>query len=257
LYTGRENMKIYSFLRVAMALAAVITLSLMIASPALALDLNPADYFQFTFNAVAFDKSEVAPGEVFHITVTGSAACTKDLPLPISEVSITSQVIARPAAGGTAPVLNPTYVIAIKPLPTKAGQTFDINQSVALQFPAGTAPGSYSVVGLLTAAKVKFIVWLDVTGSFPAEQAMGTVKCVVPGATQTAAATTQPSTTAATPSITTTSPTKATAAATTSPTTTLAPTIFEAASPLTFVVIGLFAVIIVLLVIIIVLLRRR
>ena len=182
-----------------------IFLSLTTASPALALDLNPADYFQFAFNPVSFDKSEVAVGEAFHVTITGSAACTQDLPLPISEITITSQVVARQAGGGADLILNPEYVISIKPLPNKAGEAFNINQTVSLRFPTGAAPGNYSVTGLLTEAKVTvkvvFSYTLDVTGSFPKEQTMGMVKCIVPS-TATAPATTQTGIATAPPAIT-------------------------------------------------------
>jgi hypothetical protein len=234
---------------IASALLIVMTLSLTTASPALALDLNPNDYFQFNFNAVTFDKSEVTAGEAFHYTITGSADCAKDLPLPISEVTVTSQVIARPIAGGTDVVLNPSYVIDIKPLPNKAGQSFNINQTVALQFPAGSAPGNYYIMAQVTSAKVKVLIaTLDVTGSFPAEGNMGTVKCVMARTalqSPTAAVTNAPAVTL--PAATTTSPT------------TLAPTIFTSGttSLLTIAVIGLIVVVAVLLIIIIVLLRQR
>jgi hypothetical protein len=225
-----------SFLRVAAALSIVLTLSLTTASPALALDLNPTDYFQLTFDPVTFDKSNAAAGEVFHITIKGRAACFKDLPLPISEVSITSQVVARPAAGGPALVLNPQYIISIKPLPNKAGQTFDINQTVTLQFPAGAAPGNYSVIGQLTEAKVKVIIWIDVTGSFPQEENMVAVKCIVRSPASTP--TTAPPPVAAT---------QATPAA----------PVFGTTALLTITVIVLVIAVVVLLVVLLVVLRRR
>jgi hypothetical protein len=229
-----------SLWRMAAALLIVITLSLTTASPALALDLNPNDYFQFNFNAVTFDKSEVAAGEAFHYTITGSADCTKDLPLPVSEVTITSQVVAKPASGGAAIVINPSYVIDIKPLPTKAGQSFNINQTVTLQFPAGNAPGSYYVVAQVISAKVKVVITLDVTGSFPAESNMGKVKCIA----NTASVTTAPAVTL--PAAATTSPGTLSPANATDGTTSL----------LTIAVIGLIVIVVVLLIIIIFLLRR-
>jgi hypothetical protein len=194
-------MKHYSLLRVAAALLLVITLSLTIASPALAaLDLNPANYYQFNFNPTTFDKSEVAAGEVFHATITGSADCTKDLPLPISEIKITSQVVAQPAAGGAALILNPQYIIDINPLPRTAGGTFNINQTVTLQFPAGATPGSYNVVGQVTLAKVTikviFSYDMDVTSSFSQDQTLGTIKCIIPTTATTPAKTAATSTTA-------------------------------------------------------------
>jgi hypothetical protein len=193
----KKNHFLNSILNTAAALLIVITLSLTIASPALALDLNPSDYFKFNFAPTAFSKISVSAGESFNAVIKGSADCTKDLPLPISEITITSRVIARPAAGGADLVLNPQYIINIKPLPNKAGESFEINQTVILQFPAGAAPGSYSVIGQVTEAKVTITVifsyTLDVTGSFPKEQLMGTVKFGAPPAATTPAAIAPPS----------------------------------------------------------------
>jgi hypothetical protein len=239
------------FLRIAAALLTVLTLSLTAVSPALALDLNPNDYFQFTLNPVTFDKSQVAVGDVFHITITGRAACTKDLPVPVSEVSITSQVVARPAAGGAALTLNPQYIIDINPVPNKAGQAFDINQSVAVQFPAGAAPGNYDIVGLLTSAKVKVtLVWIDVTGSFPKEQDMGTVKLIAPGTapapSQPAGATSPPSTIATGPPPTSPYPSPPSETPASGMTTLLLIT-----------VVVLIIIVVVLIIVVIVVMRRR
>ncbi len=258
-------MKHNSFLRVAAALVMVITFSLTTASPALALDLNPADYFQFNFNPVTFDKTEVAAGEVFHITITGSAVCSKDLPLPISQASVTSQVVAQPAAGGAALTLNPQFIIDINPMPRTAGQTHNVNQSVTLQFPAGAAPGSYTVVEQFTKAQVKVLIWIDITGSFPREQPLGTVKCIIPpptpAPTKTTVVTSPPPTTASPIVATTASPSKTapTPAAAPSPTT---PTPKEApvsgvSTLLTIAVIVFIIAVAVLIIVLVVVLRRR
>jgi hypothetical protein len=242
--------KKYSFLRIAAALFIVIALSLTAALPALALDLNPADYFQLTFDAAAFSKSAAAAGETFSAVIKGSAICTQDLPLPISEVSITSQVIARPAAGGADLVLNPQYVINIKPLPNKAGQTFDINQTVTMQFPAGTAPGNYTVIGQVAKATVKVIVSLDVTGSFPKEQILGAVKCSAAGTATSPASAVPVVTLPSTPQPTVTLVPKATTAASAS-----AATPVNTLLLIAVIVIGLVAV--ALAIVVIVLVRRR
>jgi hypothetical protein len=171
-------------LRVTAALVIVIAFSLTTAPPAYALDLNPADYFTLAYEPVAFDKTEVAPGAVFHAVIKGRATCSKDLPVNVTAVSITSQVVARPAAGGADLVLNPEYTVAIKP-PQKAGEFVDINQTVTLQFPANAAPGSYNVIGKLKSASVTIKILFvsstqDVTGYLQQESSMGTVKCAVP-----------------------------------------------------------------------------
>jgi hypothetical protein len=237
-------MKHHALTSIAAALLMVIMLSLTTAMPALALDLNPSDYFQLTFDPTAFDKSAAAPGEVFHAVIKGQAACIKDLPLSISEINITSQVIARPTAGGADLVINPEYVINIKPLPNKAGGTFDINQTINLQFPSGAKPGDYRVIGQVTSAKVKVLISIDVTGSFPQETELGAVKCIV-SKTATAAAQTTAS--------------AATTAAILPPT-----TVYSSgdgnttAFPVTMIaIIALLVVVIALLIVIVVLVRQR
>ena len=246
----KKNLFLNSLLRTAAALLTLVTLPLAAAPPALALDLNPADYFKFNFEPTAFDKTSVSAGEVFHAVIKGSADCIQDLPLPITEISIKSQVVARPVSGGADLLLNPEYIIGIKPLPNKAGDTFVINQTVNLQFPAGAASGNYAIIARLTEAKVKVLVWLDVTSSFPAETLMGAVRYAVPS---TAPATTPPAGTV----------TPVTAPAITiPPATTLNPSVSNAATtgsfPLTtIVIIGLIVVIVILLIIVIILLRGR
>ena len=247
----KKNKFLNPVLRTAAALLVLVTLSLAGAPPALALDINPADYFKFNFEPTAFDKTSVSAGDVFNAVIKGSADCTQDLPLPISEITITSQVVARPVSGGADLLLNPEYVIGIKPLPNKAGDTFEINQTVNLKFPAGAAPGNYVIIARLTEAKVKVLVWLDVTGSFPPETLMGAVRYAV---SSTAPATTPPAAGTVTP---VTAP-----AITLPPSATLNPSVSSPPTtgnfPLTtIVIIGLIAVIVILLIVVIILLRGR
>jgi len=167
----------------AASLALVLAFYLLRASPALALDINPKDYFNISYDPVTFDKSEVKAGEVFHATIKGHAECYKTLPLPVGEATITSQVIAENIASGTRLTLNSGYVISIKPFPDKSGETFEINQLIPLQFPEGTWPGAYRIIGKITEAKAKVtFLWQDVTSYFPGEQNMGVVKCIIPEA---------------------------------------------------------------------------
>jgi hypothetical protein len=167
-------------------------------SPAAALDLNPADYFQLTFEPTSFDKVEIAPGGVFNAIIKGRADCSKSLPISVSQAVITSRVVARHNASGASLTLNESYTVTIKPFPGKKGETFEINQTIPLQFPPQAEPGDYTVIGQLIEAKVKvFFIWQSVTGSFPREQGMGTVKVILPEpappAPQPAASETPPS----------------------------------------------------------------
>jgi hypothetical protein len=141
-----------------------------------------SDNFVISFNPVVYDHSQVSPGDVFHATLTGHAECNKSTPLPVSEATITLQVAAKNATGGTEIILNPEYIISVKPFPDKAGDTYDINETIPLQFPSGTTTGDYQVTAKFLEAKGKVIlVWTDFSGYLPSEQSMGTIKCVLPG----------------------------------------------------------------------------
>jgi hypothetical protein len=168
--------------RVGAALALAATLLLIKASPAAALDLNPKDYFQLTYDPVTFDKSTITAGETFNAIIKGKASCTKNLPLPVShQAVITSRVIARHNISSTSLTLNENYTVTIKPLPGKKGQTYEINQTIPLQMPSNAEPGDYTITGQLIEVKVKILfLWQDITGSFSKEESMGTVKVIAP-----------------------------------------------------------------------------
>lgn len=105
-------------LGVALTLAGV--LCLISPSPATAQE-DPSEYFQLSYEPVVFDESEINGSEVFHITVKGSLTCNKALPVSVSEVSVTSEVVAEHASGGVWVTLNPSYTIVIDPFPAKEG----------------------------------------------------------------------------------------------------------------------------------------
>ncbi len=158
------------------SLTLAVALCLIIASPATAQD-NLKENFQFSYDPVSFDKSEIHGSEVFHATIAGRVTCTKNLPVSASEASITSRVVAVHTATGTGVTLNSSYTAAIKPFPSKKGETAEISQAVPLQFPAQAEAGDYDVIGKIVEARVKVLfVWVDVTGYLPQNQSMGTVK---------------------------------------------------------------------------------
>jgi hypothetical protein len=169
--------RITPHLAVALTLAALLVI--MSPSPASAQDLS--EYFNLSYDPVTFDKSEIHSGEVFHATIVGRATCTKALPVPISEASVTSQVFAIHATSGTMVMLNSSYTITIKPFPSKENLTAEINQSVPLQFPIEAEPGDYSVVAKIVKAEVKIFVPVPVTSYLPQEQVLGAVKYIASG----------------------------------------------------------------------------
>jgi len=135
---------------------------------------------------VSFNKSEIHGSEAFSATILGRATCIKDLPVTVSEVSITSRVVAKHAVSGTGVTLNSSYTISIKPFPSKKGETAEISQAVPLQFPAQAESGDYNVIGKLVEAKVKVgFAWVEVTGYIPQDQFMGSLKYIAPQSTPT------------------------------------------------------------------------
>ncbi|MFC1995755.1 hypothetical protein ACFLVM_02655 [Chloroflexota bacterium] len=135
------------------------------------------EYFELSFDPVSFSKTEINGSEAFNITIRGRATCTQDLPMPASEASFTSHVIAEHTVSGTRVTLNPSYTVTIEPFPSKKGDTTEINQDVPLQFPAQAESGDYNVIGELIEAEVKVaFVWIPVTDYLPPKQVMGSLK---------------------------------------------------------------------------------
>jgi hypothetical protein len=203
---------------------------LLYALPAQAESLS--ENFVISFEPVVYDRSQVTPGEEFHATFTGHAECNKSTPLPVSEATITLQVVAKNKTGGTEIILNPEYIISVKPFPDKEGETYDVNESIPLQFSKDTEPGEYYITGKLLEAKGKVIlVWTDFSGYLPGEQDMGTIKCVLPG-TATTTALVAPLSNNAPPTPPEPSTTSTTAPSTSTSTPATAPAMTDTTSPL-------------------------
>ena len=154
--------------------ALILALCLIPVGQAPAVALSVDDYFIISYSA-KFSKDEIQGSEVFYATVTGEATCIKDLPLSVSEAFITGRIIAEHKPSGTKVVLSSDYTLSISPFPNKEGEVTQASQSVALQFPPDSKPGSYNVVGELIEARVKAILWFTVTSFLPPYQSMGSV----------------------------------------------------------------------------------
>jgi len=159
--------------RVAIALLLAMLLLPATGSPALA--ISPEDYIQISYGAVEFSSTEVHGNETFYATISGEAVCIRDLPLSISEASISSRVIARHHTGAAGEILNPGYTISLKPLPCRKGDSIRISKVIALQFPAESQSGDYDVLAELTEVKARAGMWIDVTQYLPPSQIMGSV----------------------------------------------------------------------------------
>ena len=169
-------------LQLLIALLVALLLSLAGSFPAAAQNLE--DYFQLSYEPVSLSKDEIHGSEVFQATIAGRATCSKDLFVSVTEASITSRVVAEHKTGGGRVTLNSSYVITIKPFPSKEGDIAEINQVVPLKFPAQAESGDYDIIGELIEAKVKVgIGWLKVTDYLPKKQHMSSVKYIAPEST--------------------------------------------------------------------------
>jgi hypothetical protein len=140
------------------------------------------DYFQISYEPVSYSQSEIHGDEVFYATIQGSATCTSDLPLPVSEVRITACVIAEHTESGKRLTLNPSYTTTIEPFPNSAGETIEISRVIPLQFPPQSKSGDYIITGEIEEAKVKILlVWFDVPGDIIQDQPMGSLEYIAEG----------------------------------------------------------------------------
>ncbi len=166
------------------AVLSAIPLSIIGSPPAAA--QGAEDYFQISYEPVSYSKTEIHGDEVFYATIQGSATCTNDLPLPVSEVRITARVIAEHTESGNRVTLNSSYTTTIEPFPNSAGETIEISRVIPLKFPPQSESGDYRITGEIEEAKVKILfVWIDVPGDISQDQPMGSLRYVAEGESPT------------------------------------------------------------------------
>jgi len=154
------------------ALAALIAFTVSDARPAHALNLE--DYFTYTYS-MELSHEEVVAEQPFTATISGQATCIQDLPISPSKAEFRSRAIGRHAVSGAEVVLNEDYVLTISPFPSLAGETTEETAVVPMFFPPDSEPGTYTVIGELIQARLRLVVWVDVTSELPSEQVLGTI----------------------------------------------------------------------------------
>jgi len=170
--------------RVVIALIFILPLCPIGSLPAAA--WSAEDYFQISYEPVSYSKTEIHGDEVFYATIQGSATCTNDLPLPVSEARINARVIAEHTESGNRVTLNSSYTTTIEPFPDSAGETIEISRIIPLQFPAQSESGDYRITGEIEEAKVKAILWwIDVPGDISQDQPMGSLRYIAEGESPT------------------------------------------------------------------------
>ena len=85
------------------------------------------------------------------------------------------RAIGRHAVSGAEVVLNEDYVLTISPFPSYAGETTEETVVVPMSFPPDSEPGTYTVIGELIQARLRLVVWVEVTSQLPSEQVLGTI----------------------------------------------------------------------------------
>jgi hypothetical protein len=140
--------------RLLTTLAVAFFLFTVCGSPAAA--VNIADYFTISYS-VEFSTTET-----------------------VSEAYVTGRIIAEHEDSGAEVMLNPGYTLSISPFPNTVGETVEASQTVTLRFPEESLPGSYHISGEVIEAKVKVVLWFNVTSYLPQLQSMGTVNYMPP-----------------------------------------------------------------------------
>ena len=151
-----------------------------IVAATLLLNIHPAaafsvsDYYTLSYH-ISLSTSDVAEGQSFDATVSGSGTCKAKLPISISAATIESSIVAQNQATGAEVTLCPSYILTISPFPDKVGQTAQVTQTIPLTFPADSSPGIYTVTGEIIAAKVDAVIWINVSDLLPSSKDLGTV----------------------------------------------------------------------------------
>ncbi len=152
---------------------------LCVVFPAHTLAFDPSSYFNPSYSAT-FSRSTFSPGESITTTITGKATCTADLPLSISQATITGRIIAQRANSSFFVVVNPGYTVTMDSFPRKKGESISASETVILTFPADMPLGRYSIIGQVISARIKLsgVLWVDATQYAPANETLGVVKVV-------------------------------------------------------------------------------
>lgn len=154
--------------------AAIAMLGLAMVTPEAAHALSINEYFTYSYT-LQLDRTTVVEGETFKATVSGTAVCKKDLPVTPSAAAVTSRIVARHTASGAVAVLNAGYTLSLTSFPTKQGESAARTLSLPLAFPQGSPAGEYRLVAEIVEARVRVVVWLDITGLLPQSENLASV----------------------------------------------------------------------------------
>jgi len=144
----------------------------------MALTQNPSAFFELDYNQVDFGTGEIYSGQVFPMNFTGKASCIQDMGLDNLEVRVKYQITARNNASSARVTLNPDLTVNIEDFPTRAGESYAIDEVVLLQFPETAATGEYTVIGEIVEVMVKIGSWFDISPYLEEAGDLGTLQYV-------------------------------------------------------------------------------
>ena len=147
--------------------------------PAAALSLNPLDYYSYDYY-LSLSHTEVEPGEAFSVTVGASVRCTRDLPFGIDEAVVRFEAVARHSTSGEEITLLENYELVVSDVPDWEGDEYSTTETVDLEFPLDTPPGTYEIAAHLEHLSLDS---LNVTGMVPSSartMTVGSVVCALP-----------------------------------------------------------------------------
>ena len=161
-----ENKKIKRISLITVILLSVITCLFHTSAPSIAaLDMNPYNYFDIDYNT-DLSKTDVNAGEVFSLSIEGTATCTKNLPVGIDQADLTLRISAYDENSNTEITLTDDFVISIEQFPERKGTSSQFVQSIDMVFPHDSNDGKYEIVGQLVSARIDG--W-DITEFIPSE----------------------------------------------------------------------------------------
>ena len=158
-----KNKKITLFVIIVLSL---VTCFFKIGAPLVAaLDLNPRNYFDITYNT-DLSKTRVQTGEIFSLSMEGTATCIKDLPVGIDRAELTLRISAYDNNSNAKLVLTDDFVISIEPFPDWKNDSYQFMQNIDLVLPRNSSDGDYDILGQLISARIDG--W-DITEFIPPE----------------------------------------------------------------------------------------
>jgi len=208
-----KNLKIFYW--VLIVLVFILCETSYYTSPVSSFNVN--DYFSFNLST-SLQPASVIRGESFYATITGTGTCVADLPSTITEGYVKGSIIAIHQETNNEIVLLSEYEMNINSFPTQAGDTITDTVQFTLSIPEDSELGTYNIIGYMTEAKVKSILWINVKSSLPETLSFGSIVCY--DATSTTTTTTSTSTATTTSTSTTTTTTSTSTATTTTSTST-------------------------------------